>query len=92
MNNFTENDAVSALNMLAEASLKREQDIATFSVVRDQDTSDDEVDSECPFFDQFYNQGGASAVKGMINFTPLQFEQLWLLVSDYVGKNYYCGR
>ena len=43
-------------------------------------------------FYQFYSQGGGSAIKDMINFTPIQFEQLWLIVSEFVGQNYNCGR
>ena len=92
INNFTENDAAFARNILAEASLQRKQDIVTFCVVRDQDTSDDEADSECPYFDQLYSRGGASAVKYLNNFTTLQFEQLWLVLFNFVGKNNNCCR
>lgn len=37
----------------------------------------DEYDSPCPFFDTFYEQGGANAIKSMANFNPSHFYFLW---------------
>lgn len=92
MVNFEAGDATAALNLLSDIALRREEDIANYSVERDQQSSDEESDSPCPYFDQFLNQGGDGAIQDMCNFTALEFEQLWNLLESFIKTHYNVGR
>ena len=91
MAEFSQQDAVSALNLLAEVSLRHEQEIANYSANVNQNMEDD-LDSNSPYFDEFYNEGGAKAIKELTNFYPAQFEEIWLIVQEFITKNYNSGR
>ena len=92
MENFTASDANSALNLLSDIALRRQEEISTFNVTRDLLSSDDENDSPCPYFDQFYNQGGSESIAEMCNFDATEFEFLWQLSQSFITQNYNSGR
>ena len=92
MANYLRRDAASALSLLAEAALQREQNLAEHNGDQRDESSDDEADSVCPYFDAFYAEGGVQGIKDMINFTPVEFEEIWLHIARFVTTNYNCGR
>ena len=54
--------------------------------------TDEENDSNCPIYDSFYNDGGSQSIKAMCNFDSTQFFELWIMIEDYVSKNWNVGR
>ena len=92
MTNFSENDARNALSFLAEVAVAREVEISNFNTTRDQESSDEEADSPCPYFDQFYNQSGSEGMKKMTNFTAPEFEQIWRNMQSFIATKYNKGR
>ena len=86
MDSFNTQDAPSALNLLSEVALQREEEISAFNTLPDQGSSDEEVDSPYPYFDQFYEQGGNESIREMCNFTAREFELLWQIVETFVKK------
>ena len=76
MTEFNLQDATSALNLLSEVALRREEELTEFNTHPDQDSSDEEKDSPYPYFDRFYDQGGNAAIRDVRNFTAREFELL----------------
>ena len=73
MDNFTAQDATSALNMLSEVVLQRDEEFSNFNLTRYRTSSDDETDSPCPYFDQFFEQDENESISDMCNFTATEF-------------------
>ena len=92
MDSFSAQDATSALNLLFEVALHRQKEINSYDSVRDQGRSDEENDSPCPYFDQFFANGGNQAIMDMCNFFASEFEFLWLLTETFIKRNYNVGR
>lgn len=92
MNAFNGQDATSALNLLSEVSLRRDEEIGNYNTHPDRESSDDEQDSPCPYFDQFFDQGGNGAIRDMSNFSPREFELLWILLETFIKSNCNSGR
>ena len=92
MTDFNAQDANTALHLLSEVALQREEEISNYNIVPDQDESDNEADSPCPYFDQFFENGGTTAIIDMCNFDANEFELLWQLVETHVTQNYNTGR
>lgn len=92
MAEFNTQDAGTALNLLADIALEREEDISNFNTSRDQNDSDEESDSSCPYFDKFFEEGGTQAISDMCNFNASEFEFLWQLLESFVLQNYNSGR
>ena len=77
MNNFNANDITSVLTILAEVSLKRNEEFSNFNSVRDLDSSDEECEFLRPYFDELLEQGETKASKICVN--------LLLQSSNYCG-------
>jgi len=83
--------AQASLNMLIRSHQERENAISAQSAARDAD-SDEEIDAECPVFDQFYAVDGNASIKTMTNFTGLEFRRLYGLLEDTIGEKWNIGR
>lgn len=83
-NKFSSSNAATALSLRAETTLRKEEQLSKFNFITDLVESDDEADSPCPIFDQFYSQGRTSAINNLTNFEARDFEQIWPSVSEYV--------
>lgn len=79
------------LALFPEQSFCRKDDFQQFNNIRDLLESDENADSFGPIFDQFHNQGGASAKKDLTNSTAHNFEQSWLTFSEFVKGHYKKG-
>ncbi len=73
--------------MLAEQAAEREHELSTFSTSREQ-PSDDDVDTESPIMDAFYNSGGSEGIMKMINFTPAEFRRLCSMMRNHIIKTW----
>ena len=71
---FNAKDASTAMNLLAESALNRDEEISNFNTTRDESESDNENYLRFPYFNQFYEQGGSSAMKDLCNFEAHEFE------------------
>ena len=80
------------LHLLSKLVLQREEEISNCNFVPDQDESDNEAESHCLYFDQFFENGDSTAITDMCNFDANEFELLWQLVETYVPKNNNTGR
>jgi len=60
--------AKTALQVLADAVETRCEDLQCYGVENVCDTSDEEEDSDCPFLDSFYDNGGSDAIMQMKKF------------------------
>ena len=58
---ITQSQAAIALQLLADAAVEQNNDISCFEADDDAPTNE-EVDSESPMFDRFYEQGGPAAI------------------------------
>ena len=92
MTNCTAQDATSALNLLFEVALRRNEELAAYSTHPDQSSSDDKQNSPCPYFDQFYEQGWNETIRDMTNLELLELEFLWQLLEAFIKQNYNVGR
>lgn len=81
-----------SLQLLADVCFEREQDLSNFNDSPDQDFDNEQFNSNAPLFDQFYDEGGREGIKGLINFTPEEFETLWATAETHVLPRYNTGR
>ncbi len=87
MSEFDSQDAARALASIAELTIENNERFEDVSSLPQGSQSDNEEDSPCPYFDEFYNQGPTNIVK-MTNFTASEFEQLWILFQTFIFQNY----
>ena len=83
--------AQDVLQKLSEIASELEHDFAQYSAVRAAD-SDDEVDSESPIFNSFYNAGGNQSVLKMTNFTAPEFRKLCGILHTTITTKWNNGR
>lgn len=82
------NFAVNGLQMICEALKDRNQWISQYRT-EPVDNSNDDADQDCPVFDAFYAAGGVVA---KLNFSPMEFRNLWNNVHNYVVSHWNVGR
>ena len=70
-------DASTALQLLADATVEREHGLNQYAAETEQSDADEDNGTNCPVFDQFYERGGASAIVSMTNFSPTEFADIW---------------
>lgn len=92
MANADDIDAANGLNILADLSANREEELQNFNTTRDIESSDDEHDFPCPIFDRLYATAQTEAIRGMTNFTPSQFESVWESLQECPESHYNNGR
>ena len=73
---ITQSQAATALQLLADAAVERNNEISRYEQDDGAET-DEEVESELPTFDRFYEQAGSPAIIEMTNFDPTQFLGIW---------------
>lgn len=81
MEGLSRADASTALNLLAEAAAARQEEFAQFDNDPDRTDTDEEIESDSPIMDQFFAEGGAEAVLQMTNFSLVEFNGVWQIVS-----------
>jgi len=92
MEGMSTHDADSALKLLAQAAVDRENDLTAYDADPLLSSSDEECDSESPIFDAFYDGGGSQSIVQMTNFSAAEFQVLWDSFSDHILENYNVGR
>lgn len=90
-NPLSRRQVVTAITNLEDARTRREHDLSMYRTVRVVD-SDDELDSESPIYDAFFEHGGSEAVRTTTNFSANEFLSLWDSVREHVIRNWNVGR
>ena len=88
---ITQSQAATALQLLADAAVERNNEISRYEQ-DDAAETDEDVDSESPTFDRFYEQGGSAAIIEMTNFDPTQFLGIWCGFEKIIMVRYNTGR
>lgn len=70
MANESHGQAATALQLLADVSVDRRNELQHFDDDSAPFDSDDNNDVDVPIFDRFYEQGGSTALLEMTNFDP----------------------
>ena len=89
---FTSTNAATALSLLADAAVERENELEVQLSQPLQEDTDEENGSECPIMDTFYGQGGAEGIREMTNFSPMEFERVWEAFKVHIMSEYNVGR
>lgn len=92
MNEFRSHDATASLRLLSYTSVNRNEQLEQFNNGNALDSGEEEPDSPASLVDQFYNEGGSSAIKTPTNFEAPQLEIVWTYVQEYVKSSYNVGR
>ena len=92
MASVTPTQAARALLLLSDAAVERRTDLEEYASDSDAVDTDDEVESESPIYDQFYENGGAAAVIQMTNFSPTEFHSTWCSLEKAIEERYNAGR
>ena len=88
---ISQSQAATALQLLADAAVERNNEIYRYEQ-DDAAETDEEADSESPTFDRFYEQGGSAAIIEMTNFDPTQFLGVWYGFEEIIMARYNTGR
>ena len=72
--------------------MDRRNELRQYDPDSDPFDSDENVDSDAPIFDRFYEQGGSAAILEMTNFDPTQFLGIWSGLQGVISQGYNAGR
>lgn len=56
------------------------------------ETSYEESGTTSPVFDFFYNKRSKDAIKSIVNFTPMEFMDIWIAISTFLLANWNTSR
>ena len=88
---ITQSQAPTALQLLADAAVERNNEISPYEQ-DDAAESDEKVVCESPTFDRFYEQGGSAAITEMTSFDLTQFLGIWCGFEKIIMARYRTGR
>ena len=78
--------------MLSDAAVQHCADLQEFASDSDAIDTDEEVESESLIFDQFSENGGASAIIQTTNVSPKKFYVPWCALDKAIKEGYNAGR
>ena len=81
------NSTPTPFQMLQQLTAQHANEIANH-VTDDSPSSDEELDSNSPIYDSFYNEVGPAAIKSLTNFSLLAFTEIWLSVCSFLFPNW----
>ena len=84
--------AASALEMLEEQTAARNEELNQYDEAPDLLDSDDELESECPQIDRFFEEDGNKAIHQMTNFTLAEFSGIWSQLKSHISRRDNTGR
>lgn len=80
-----------ALEKLQDIHRRREVDLAQVDPTLFSD-DDEDLDRECPVFDKFYEDGGNEGIRKLINFTGVEFSQIYSKMQEQLVTGWNVGR
>lgn len=92
MDDFTSRDAAASLSLLSHTAVNCNEKLNLFNNRNNFDSEEEDLESSAPFFDQYYNEWGSTAIKLQTNFEAPQFQMDWSHVKEYVQICYNVGR
>ena len=92
MTNVSQAQAATALQLLADAAVDRRNELRHYHDDSGLFDSDENIDSDAPIFDRFYQQGGSAAILERMNFDPIQFLGIWSVFQGVISQGYNAGR
>lgn len=76
------------LALLAGTTVRRKEKFSRFNETSGLSKIDEELDSTCPFFDQFHKEAGGISRRDFINFTASEIERNLVVISEFLKKDY----